>query len=125
MQIDSASALQGDHADAVLALLHRADTVKVGSVPPGVYKRLIFNIHKPEDQEAVPDPVFRERSGSDQRVSVGVTGCVADESFVLKIHASIRQRVMFSSSLLLGASNEAVIVMTQAGVDVQLVGADG
>ena len=45
-RIVSASALQRGYSDSVLDLSRRASTVKVGSVSPGAYKRLTFNIHE-------------------------------------------------------------------------------
>ena len=42
-----------------LDLTGRASKVLVGAVPPGAWERLTFKIHKPEDDEAVPDPDFK------------------------------------------------------------------
>ena len=62
---------------------------------PGAYKRLAFMIHKPEANEAVPDPVFREGIRGDQRFSVVVSGRVEDDPFVRTLRHAMRQRVTF------------------------------
>ncbi len=108
-----------------LGLSRRANAVKVGAVPPGVYKRLTFKIHKPEDDEAVPDPVFREGSSGDERFSLVVSGRIEDEPFVLKIRESIQQRMAFAPLLDLEADDRAVTVTLLADVDAWFVGEEG
>jgi len=108
-----------------LDLTGQANTVAVGTVPPGAYERITFKIHKPEDNEAVPDPEFKEGTSGDQRFSVIVKGRVEGEAFVLKVRKSIRQRTEFSPPFVIGEGDDAVTVTLLADVGSWFIGEDG
>ncbi len=108
-----------------LDLTGRANTVLVGAVPPGAWERLTFKIHKPEDDEAVPDPDFKEGSSGNQRFSVIVRGHVEGEPFVLKVRDSMRQRVAFSPPFRVREGDDPVVVTLLTDVDQWFVGRDG
>lgn len=108
-----------------LDLTGRANTVLVGAVPPGAYERLTFQIHKPENDEAVPDPAFKEGASGDERFSVIVSGRVEGEPFMLKVRDAMRQRIAFSPPFLVREGDDQVIVTLLADVDRWFIGRDG
>lgn len=102
-----------------------ANTVAVGEVPPGTYKRITFKIHKPEDREPIPDPDFREGTSGDQRFSVIVEGQRDGVPFELKVRSSMDQRLDLSSALVLDGTEGEVSVTLQADVADWFVDEDG
>lgn len=108
-----------------LDLTGQANTVAVATVPPGAYERITFKIHKPEDNEAVPDPAFREGTSGDQRFSIIVEGRVEGEPFLLKVRKAMQQRTEFSPPLLIEEGNAEVIVTLLADVEAWFVSEDG
>ncbi len=100
-----------------LDLTGRASTVPVGVVPPGAWERPTFNIHKPEDDEAVPDPDFKAGSSGHQRFSVIVRGDIEGTPFVPKVRDSMRQRVAFSPPFRVREGDDPVVVTLLADVD--------
>ena len=88
-----------------------ASTVAVGEVPAGTYKRINFNIHKPEDSEPIPDPAFREGTSGDRRFSVIVEGKRDGVPFVLKVRKSMDQRIDFAPPLELTGSTVTVTLV--------------
>ncbi len=86
-------------------------------MPPGAWERPTFNIHKSEDDEAVPDPDFKAGSSGHQRFSVIVRGDVEGTPFVLKVHDSMRQRVAFSLPFRVWEGDDPVVVTLLADVD--------
>ena len=108
-----------------LDLTGRANTVLVGAVPPGAWERLTFTIHKPEDDEVVSDPDFKEGSSGNQQFSVIVRGVIEGTPFVLKVRDSMRQRVAFSPPFRVRKGDGPVVVTVLADVNQWFVGRDG
>jgi hypothetical protein len=48
--------------------------IAVGNVPQGTYDQVKFELHKPDQNEDVPDPDFRERPVGNKRYSIIVIG---------------------------------------------------
>jgi hypothetical protein len=107
-----------------LDLTGQANPVVVSEVPAGTYKRVTFQIHKPEDHEIPPDPAFREGSSGQQRYSVIVRGQVDGQPFTLKVRESIQQRIDLFPPLVVSDST-AVVVTLQADLNRWFVDEDG
>ena len=63
-------------------------------VRDGVYDRVRFEIHKPEDTEPIPDSTFRSGSSGNDRYSVVVTGLYHDTPFTFTSRESARQELV-------------------------------
>lgn len=63
--------------------------VTSGSLPSGTFNKIKFKIHKPEDNESIPDPEFREGSSGSQRYSFIIKGTYNGNSFVFKSRKSV------------------------------------
>ena len=63
--------------------------VTSGSLPSGTFNKIKFKIHKPEDNESIPDPEFREGSSGSQRYSFIIKGTYNSNSFVFKSRRSV------------------------------------
>jgi hypothetical protein len=68
--------------------------VAVGRIKAGVYDRVRFKIHKPEDNETVPDSAFRQGSSGNQRFSVIITGLYHDTPFTFTSRESAYQELL-------------------------------
>lgn len=90
--------------------------VAVQSVPPDTYKRVTFDIHKPEDDETPPDPEFKDGTSGQERYSVIVRGTVEGEPFELKVRESIKQRVALVPPLVIDGTTSEVTVTLQADI---------
>lgn len=83
----------------VLALDGSLNTIGLAQVPPGLYDRVKFRLHKPEDTEPIPDPEFREGSSGQLRYSTIVRGAYNGQPFVYKSQQEALQEVQFASPL--------------------------
>lgn len=59
------------------------------SIPEGIYTKIKFQIHKPEDFETVSDPEFKTGTSGNQRFSVIIKGSYNGSAFVYKSRKSI------------------------------------
>jgi hypothetical protein len=66
----------------------------------GLYDRVRFILHKPEDDEAVCDPAFRQGTSGDQRFSVVITGYYHETPFTFMSREDARQELRLSPPLL-------------------------
>jgi hypothetical protein len=73
------------------------ETILAGKIPAGVYNKVKFQIHKPEDNETPPDPEFKEGTSGNQRYSFIIKGTYNGNSFVYKSRKSANLVVNFSS----------------------------
>ena len=69
------------------------NTVAVSNIPAGIYDRVAFRLHKPEDSEPVPDAEFREGESGDQRYSVILSGTFNGQAFVYKSRQNGKQEI--------------------------------
>ena len=63
----------------------------------GVYDRIRFTVHKPEDQEQVGDSTFTAGAGGNERFSVVITGFYHDTPFTFKSRESTRQELRLAA----------------------------
>ena len=70
-------------------------TVTSGTVPSGMYNKIKFKIHKPEDNETPPDPEFKEGPSGNQRFSFIIKGKFNGQSFVYKSRKTANLVVIF------------------------------
>lgn len=75
------------------------ETISTGKIPAGVYDKVKFQIHKPEDNETLPDPEFKEGESGNQRYSFIIKGTFNGNSFVYKSRKSANLVVNFSSPI--------------------------
>ena len=68
-----------------------------GTIPSGKYEKIKFKIHKPEDNEPIPDPEFREGTSGQQRYSVIAKGTFNGVNFVYKSRESINMKLTFQN----------------------------
>jgi len=73
-----------------LSLDAKITEVTAVKIPAGVYDRVRFTIHKPEDQEQVPDSTFRSGESGNERFSIVITGFYHETPFTFKSRESTR-----------------------------------
>lgn len=64
---------------------------------PGVYDRIRFTVHKPEDHEQVSDSVFKAGESGQDRFSVVITGFYHDAPFTFRSRESTRMELLLSA----------------------------
>jgi len=74
-------------------------TVTSGSIPEGLYNKIKFKIHKPEDNETPPDPEFKEGPSGNQRFSFIIKGSYNGSNFVYKSKKSVNLVINFPVSI--------------------------
>lgn len=74
-------------------------TVAAANVPAGLYDRVKFRLHKPEDFEPIPDPDFREGESGSLRYSVIVRGTYDGRTFVYKSRQNADQEIRLSAPI--------------------------
>jgi hypothetical protein len=79
-------------------------------VPPGVYDRIRFTVHKPEDSDSLADPDFRTGSSGNERFSVIITGLFHDVPFTFRSRESSAQTLQLSAPI--SVSEEGTVNVT-------------
>lgn len=74
-------------------------TLAVTRVRAGVYDRVRFVLHKPEDDEVLSDPAFRTGSSGDERFSVVITGLYHETPFTFTFRESARQELRMGTPM--------------------------
>jgi len=74
-------------------------TVTTGSIPEGLYNKIKFKVHKPEDNEPIPDPEFREGPSGNQRFSFIIKGKYNGINFVYKSRKSANIVFVFPTAI--------------------------
>jgi hypothetical protein len=77
-------------------------------IPAGVYDKIKFEVHKLNDNEAIPDPEFADANG---RYSVIVKGSYLGNYFVYRSPKSAHQILQFPSTCSITASDLSNITM--------------
>lgn len=80
-------------------------------VRPGSYERIRFTIHKPEDQEPLPDPAFADGGSGGERYSVIVTGAYHETPFVYTSRESATQEISFLTPLTIPESGTVNVTL--------------
>lgn len=75
------------------------EVISAGKIPPGVYNKVKFQVHKPEDNETPPDPEFKEGTSGNQRYSFIIKGTYNGNSFVYKSRKSVNIVVNFNKPI--------------------------
>ncbi|MEZ4703454.1 MAG: hypothetical protein R2834_24200 [Rhodothermales bacterium] len=99
--------------------------VSVGSIPAGVYEHVSFQIHKPEDNETVSDPDFKEGTSGNERFSVVVSGTYDGQPFTYKSRKTAQQRIDFSPNLVIANPDTTLDVALTVDVDGWFVDENG
>ncbi|MDZ4698818.1 MAG: hypothetical protein SH809_03845 [Rhodothermales bacterium] len=99
--------------------------VSVGFIPAGRYEHVSFKIHKPEDNEAVSDPDFKEGTSGNERFSVVVKGTYDGEPFVYKSSKTAQQRIDFSPDLVVSSPDTSLEVALTVDINSWFVGDEG
>lgn len=73
--------------------------ITVGDIRPGVYDRISFDLHKPEDGEDVGDPDFGSGMSGSQRFSAVARGLYGMTGFIYRSRESARQEVRLASPM--------------------------
>ncbi len=71
--------------------------ITAGNIPSGVYNKVKFQIHKPEDNEVPPDPEFKEGTSGSRRYSFIIKGTYDGNNFIYKSRKSFDVVVLFGS----------------------------
>jgi len=87
-------------------------TMTATRVRPGMYDRVRFTLHKPEDNEVVGDPVFRQGSSGNQRFSVVITGLYHDTPFTLYSRESAHQELVLVPPVTVPESGTVNVTIT-------------
>lgn len=85
------------HTGAIVVDLNldaKMTPVTAARVRAGVYDRVRFDIHKPEDYESIPDSSFRTGSGGNDRFSIVVSGLYHDTPFTFTSRESAHQELI-------------------------------
>lgn len=80
-------------------------------IAQGNFNKVKFQIHKPEENEQIPDPEFREGAGSNQRYSFIIKGTYNGLPFVYKSKKSVNLIINFNSTINLQNSNINVTML--------------
>lgn len=94
--------------------LDMSGNVKVnvsGKIPAGTFNRLRFKIHKPEDNEAVSDPDFKEGTSGSRRYSLVAKGTYNGSAFVYKSRKSINMELVLQSPFVLEQGQNINVTM--------------
>lgn len=91
-----------------LNLSSNINTISSALIPAGTYERVKFEVHKLNDNEAVPDPEFADGNG---RYSVIVKGFYFGNYFVYKSTKSAHQILNFPSTIPITAAFFSNITM--------------
>ncbi len=83
----------------VVPLANSVTPITVGNISPGSYDRIKFEIHKPAQNEAVPDPDFRDGPNGNERYSLVIVGHYQGNRFEFKSRSTINQAVTLDSLL--------------------------
>ncbi len=78
--------------------------ITAGDVPHGTYTQVKFEIHKPGQNESVPDPDFREGPSGDQRYSMVIIGHYQGNRFVFKSRNTINQSLTIDPAIVIDDS---------------------
>ncbi|MBS1494957.1 MAG: hypothetical protein JST55_15700 [Bacteroidetes bacterium] len=113
IEVETDSASRQVKAGPIVVQLDVAGINKVmtsGVIPTGTYKKIKFQLHKPEDSETIPDPDFREGSSGNKRYSFIVKGTYNGTSFVYKSKKTINIVMNLTTPLVLQSKSNLTIL---------------
>lgn len=113
IEVESDSASKRIKAGPIVVNLDVVGLNKVmasGIIPAGTYRKIKFQLHKPEDSEVIPDPEFREGSSGNQRYSFIIKGKYDGTPFVYKSRKTINIVMALNSPLNLATKSNLTIL---------------
>lgn len=113
IEVESDSSVRRIKAGPIVVNLDVAGLNKVmtsGIIPTGTYRKIKFQLHKPEDTETIPDPEFREGSSGRQRYSFIIKGRYNGVPFVYKTRKTINIVMALTSPLNLATKSNLTIL---------------
>lgn len=113
IEVETDSSSRSVKAGPIVVQLDVAGLNKVmtsGVIPAGTYKKIKFQLHKPEDTEAIPDNDFREGSSGNKRYSFIVKGSYNGVSFVYKSKKTINIVIDLSSPVNLNSNSNLTVL---------------
>jgi len=75
------------------------------NIPQGAYKKIKFQIHKPEDNETPQDPEFKTGESGNQRFSVIIKGTYNGNSFIYRSRKSVNLIFSLNNLLTVGETS--------------------
>lgn len=91
-----------------LYLNSSVNVIATGMIPAGAYDRIKFEIHKPNNNEIIPDPEFRDGSGN---YSVIVRGSFNGNPFIYKSKKSAHQFLGMNEELIITAFGKTNVTL--------------
>ena len=82
-----------------------------GYIVRDIYTKAKFKVHKPEDNEQIPDPEFREGSSGDKRYSFIIKGTYNGAPFVYKSKKSMNIVINLNKSTNINLKSENLTVI--------------
>jgi hypothetical protein len=83
------------------------------SIPEGIYNKIKFQLHKPEDNETVSDPEFKLGTSGHQRFSVIIKGTYNGSAFVFKSRKTINIVIDFNRPVDIRSEAKNITVLLQ------------
>ena len=114
IEVESDSASKRVKAGPIVVQLNVAGINQVmasGIIPSGTYKKIKFQLHKPEDNETIPDPDFRTGSSGNQRFSFIIKGKYNGTPFVYKSRKTINIVMALNSPLNLATTKSNLTIL--------------
>lgn len=90
--------------------------VTIGNIPAGVYDKIKFQIHKPEDNESIPDPEFREGSSGSQRYSFIIKGTYNGNVFVFKSRKTVNLVINFNTPVNFQSAGKNITILINPSI---------
>ena len=113
IEVESDSASRSIKVGPIVVQLNTAGVLKAmtsGIIPAGRYKKIKFQLHKPEDTESIPDPEFREGSSGNKRYSFIVKGIYNSAPFIYKSKKTVNIVITLNSTLNHGSKSNITIL---------------
>lgn len=92
-----------------LGLNSSVNTMTTGIIPVGTYDKIKFEIHKPNNNDSIPDPEFRDEFGN---YSVIAKGTFNGTAFTYKSKKSAHQMLNMNSELIMMETGRTNITLT-------------
>ena len=92
-----------------LDLNSSVNTMTAGIIPEGTYDKIKFEIHKPNNNDSIPDPEFRDELGN---YSVIVRGTFNGTAFTYKSKKSAHQMLNINNELVMTETGKTNVTLT-------------
>jgi hypothetical protein len=85
--------------------------ILLSTIPAGTYDRVKFRVHRPEDLEPIPDPIFRDGPSGDQRYSVVIQGVWNGVPFTYRSRRGTEQDLTLIPPLRVGGGTIVTVTL--------------